>query len=103
MVARVAHYIRHWRLLPTLVDAGMALFTGLRANIVRRDSFSFGLSTIADMAQVANEKHQFPAIVGRLFMGVTQGGHSGEADTVLNDVVNFPVCKVLRRTSAEVG
>jgi hypothetical protein len=36
MFARIAHYIRHRRLLPAGVDFLMTLFTGLRAGVVRR-------------------------------------------------------------------
>src|ERR1700722_6386283 len=36
MLSRIAHYIRHRRLLPVLVDVSMTLLARLRASVVRR-------------------------------------------------------------------
>ena len=43
----------------------------------------------AGLAQAAHERDKFPAVVGGLAVGIIGSGHSGEANSVPNDEVDF--------------
>lgn len=47
-----------------------------------------------------NKKNQLPAVV--VLAGAAPCGHAREADAVVDDVINLPVCEVLRFRLAHV-
>src|SRR6185437_6323384 len=105
MRAWIAHHIGHRRFLPALVDLFVAFLAFLRTDVMcrsdrggLRDSFP-----VRQRSKAANEQNQLPCSVARLPMRILQSGHPGEADTILDDVVNLAVCEFLGWRFAQIG
>jgi hypothetical protein len=60
-----------------------------------------GLLLVREWAKAPNVKDQFPTIIGHL-MQVAPSGHSGEGDTVFDDVMKLAVTEVLRLCRVQV-
>ena len=96
--------VGHRRFQPTLVNLRMTLLASLRADIVCR-SRSLRLPNLLLLRsgpKTANIKNQFPAVVIVRLMWIAPGRHPGQFHAVLNNVVNFPIRKVLCCRGAKV-
>src|SRR5579872_5569817 len=64
MLVKVTDNIRHWGLLPTIVNILVTLRAGLRTNIMRcADRSLFGLFGFCERLQATNKDHQLPNVI----------------------------------------
>jgi len=105
VLARIADDVRHRRLLPALIDFGVALGAGCGTDVVgggegRGPAGMFGR---VEWAKGAEESDDGPGVVVGGGVVRDPGGHAGELDTVFDDVVKIAVGEVLGGGVAEVG
>ena|SRR5579862_9877599 len=105
MFARIADDVRHGRFLPALINFGVALGAGGGADVVGGgDSRSLaGVFCGPWRTKGAEEGDEGPAVVGGGSVVRDAGGHAGELNTVLDDVVKVAVGEVLRGGVAKIG
>src|SRR6267143_3360959 len=104
MLTGIPDDVGHGRLLPALVDLLVAFFAGQRARVVRGSGRCLLRQFLAgrQLAQVADEENEFPAIVVLFFVRMAPGGHARETDAVLDDVADLAIGKILRLWQAQI-